>query len=935
MDFDPNETCLASPDVQANCHAVRCLLFTAPLFAVIWVLNMLGIFAVDKGLLTMVCLVSTVILLIPWVVCLFVGAEKPWVKYMILFCAEAALTFANTFLTLHTVLLFSLPLFYASLYPRRKVVLYTYVLSVCGLFISVMAGYYFGLCDTNMLLSSAFISDHIRLFFDPSNAILLPSNPWVSLFLYFVLPRSIILLVFLPIIHLISGSIAKNAVYTTKLIRLSETDALTQFYNKRKFDALAADYYPSLEHIAVLFIDINNLKQINDSFGHAQGDKAIIDVANCIASLITGTRKAFRVGGDEFVVILESPSPGEPEQVVSEFYGILSARKQNSPLPVSASAGWAAGPGRELLSLMNKADEAMYRSKRTARSADPAKIDPRTGLDHTGLDDRTFQAISGVSERMYIYLCNMQTNVSRWSANAVDYFGLPGEYMLDAGVIWESHIHPEDQAMYHADIENVFSGRQQRHSLEYRARNKHGDYVICTCSGIVQHGAAGEPDFFVGTIINHGIIDTVDPVTNLYNIYEFNNAIQSLQAARTPAAILMIGINHFHFVNDIYDYVFGNKVLYALAQAIQKAVRQRCGTVYRMDGAKFALLLRDASREEVQSLYESLSRLASEELVVEGTPVSLSISGGAVCVDNFTGGKFPIASSASYALDLSKRERHSELVFFDNELGGHTHRSIELLNALRQDIVNDCQGFHLVYQPLVQAVDGRVDGMEALLRWANPDFGEVSPGRFIPILEKESCFFTLGIWILRQALSDARPIVEANPHFFLNVNISSTQFEHSGFRDSVMDALQQTGYPPHNLCLELTERCRSLDMEYLRSELQFFRSRGIRIALDDFGTGVSSLNLISDLPVDGLKIDQGFIFQILKNKNAQMVVEATIGLAHKLGINVCLEGIETQQLRDFVLRYPADHHQGFYYIRPQPIDVLRQYLKENWDGHSD
>ena len=337
---------------------------------------------------------------------------------------------------------------------------------------------------------------------------------------------------------------------------------------------------------------------------------------------------------------------------------------------------------------------------------------------------------------------------------------------------------------YLDDSGNVFSGRQKRHSLEYRARNKYGDYVICTCSGIVQKGTDGEPDFFVGTLTNHGIIDTVDPVTNLYNIYEFNNAIQSIQSSRTPAMVLMIGINHFHFVNDVYDYVFGNKVLYALAQAIQKEAKQHRGTVYRMDGAKFALCLWEATQDSTRELYESLRRLASDSLTVEGTPVSLSISGGAVYVEKFSGSEFPIISSAAYALDLSKRERHSELVFFDNELGGDTHRSMELLDALRQDIVNGCQGFYMVYQPLVQPEDGRVSGMEALLRWKSPVFGEVTPGRFIPVLEKDACFFTLGNWLLRQALTEAKPIVDRDPHFFLNVNIAYTQIERRGFRDS-------------------------------------------------------------------------------------------------------------------------------------------------------
>ena len=934
MDFDPRTHSAAAQESQANRHTINCLVFSVLPMTAIWILTLLGVFMVDKGLMTLTCLVSDVILLTPWAVCLFTGTEKNWVKYMILFCAEAALTFISTLLTYHAVLLFALPLFCASQYSKREVVIYTYVLSVCGLFISVMGGYYFGICDANMLLlSNSSTAELIRMLADPSRTISINPNPWVTLPLHFVLPRSIILLVFVPIIQQISGGIAQNAVHTAELVRLSETDKLTQLYNRQKLDAMAAGYYATLDRIAVLFIDLNDLKQINDTHGHAQGDKAINIVAGCISGITGATRRAYRIGGDEFVVILENPRADEPDSVLAEFSDILSARQAGLPFPVSASVGWAAGPGWELPSLMEQADRAMYHSKRTVRNTPPPKAAPSPDLDRSGLDDHTFQAIASLSERTYIYLCNMQTNVSRWSANAVEYFGLPGEYMFDAGAIWAEHIHPEDREMYLTDIENVFSGRQKRHSLEYRARNKYGDYVICTCSGIVQKGTDGEPDFFVGTLTNHGIIDTVDPVTNLYNIYEFNNAIQAIQSSRTPTMVLMIGINHFHFVNDTYDYVFGNKVLYALAQAIQKEAQKRHATVYRMDGAKFALCLREATQESVRELYEVLRRLASESLTVEGTPVSLSISGGAVFVEKFAGSEFPIISCAAYALEMSKRERHSELVFFDNELSGDTHHSMELLDALRQDIVNGCHGFYMVYQPLVRPADGCTKGAEALLRWKSPIFGEVSPGRFIPVLEKDDCFFTLGNWILRQALTEARPIVDKDPHFFLNVNIAYTQIERRGFRDSLMDILRETGYPPQNLCLELTERCRSMDMECLRAELQFFRSRGIRVALDDFGTGLSSMNLICDLPVDGLKIDQSFILHILENKNAQMVVEATIGLARKLGINVCLEGVENQQLRDFVLRYPADHHQGFYYAHPQPIGIFLRYLEENRAAH--
>jgi PAS domain S-box-containing protein len=155
----------------------------------------------------------------------------------------------------------------------------------------------------------------------------------------------------------------------------------------------------------------------------------------------------------------------------------------------------------------------------------------------------------------------MQTNISRWSKSAVDYFGLPGEYMEKADEIWESYIHPDDREVYRRDIEAVFSGKKKYHELEYRVRNREGNYVICTCKGVILYGENGEPDLFAGTLSNHGIISNIDATTNLYNIYEFLNAVRQIGKTGEPTTLLMIGINQFRAVNDIYDYAFGNEVL--------------------------------------------------------------------------------------------------------------------------------------------------------------------------------------------------------------------------------------------------------------------------------------------------------------------------------------------------------------------------------------
>lgn len=206
--------------------------------------------------------------------------------------------------------------------------------------------------------------------------------------------------------------------------------------------------------------------------------------------------------------------------------------------------------------------------------------------------------------------------------------------------------------------------------------------------------------------------------------------------------------------------------------------------------------------------------------------------------------------------------------------------------------------------------------MEALLRWNHEPFGEVSPGVFIPWLENDVSFCDLGNWILEKALSDGKPILEKYPDFIINVNIAYTQLENIGFRTAVEEILKRTEFPPENLCLELTERCRVLDREYLKQEIEYFKSIGIKIAIDDFGTGFSSLNLLSELSVDTLKIDRGFVLDIEDKPTNQAIVEAVTLCARKLGVKVCIEGVETRKLIDFLNQYGAYSYQGYYYSKP-------------------
>jgi EAL domain-containing protein (putative c-di-GMP-specific phosphodiesterase class I) len=218
--------------------------------------------------------------------------------------------------------------------------------------------------------------------------------------------------------------------------------------------------------------------------------------------------------------------------------------------------------------------------------------------------------------------------------------------------------------------------------------------------------------------------------------------------------------------------------------------------------------------------------------------------------------------------------------------------------------------------------------MEALIRWQLEPYGLVSPGVFMEWIEEDPCIFDLGNWILRTALTDIKKMRDKIPGFFVNVNVAAAQLERKEFRSSVLNILKETGAKPDELCLELTERCRNLDINFLRNEVAFFHSQGIKIALDDFGTGNSSLSLALELPFDELKVDMSFIRDIKNKPQNQAMVQSIVDYAKRTNTDTCIEGIEDEEVNDYISQFGATFHQGYFYSKPVPIDQFEKIITQ-------
>jgi EAL domain-containing protein (putative c-di-GMP-specific phosphodiesterase class I) len=287
-----------------------------------------------------------------------------------------------------------------------------------------------------------------------------------------------------------------------------------------------------------------------------------------------------------------------------------------------------------------------------------------------------------------------------------------------------------------------------------------------------------------------------------------------------------------------------------------------------------------------------------------------------------------VYSCLTFAYQQSKIKNQGDLVIFRNSLNDDNRKSLEKFHVIRAAITHGFEGFYLVYQPVVDSVTEKLLGVEALLRWDNEVYGIIPPDDFIPFIEADPLFPRLGEWIIETALRDTQKLLEFVPDAVVNINLSYSQMEKISFTDTVWEKLRKVGFSPKNLCLEVTERCRLLDMELLRNVIVTLRAGGIKVALDDFGTGFSSIGILKNLPFDTIKIDKSFVMNIEKDEREKQLLNNFTDLAGVFGADVCVEGIETAGMRDIIREYGIHSFQGYYYSKPITIDKLLEKVKD-------
>lgn len=639
----------------------------------------------------------------------------------------------------------------------------------------------------------------------------------------------------------------------------------------------------------------------------------------------------FRLSGDEFVVLLA-------EADRSEAVRRMTAAQADMKTGAEGAGGFCfgiaeAGGDRERTAagLLKEADSALYTAKRNLhiqRAEERLQFHPQVArdLDAFTYDEKLLYDALVRSTDDYLYVCNMKTGVFRYPQTMVDEFGLPGQVIENAAAVWGAKVHDQDKAAFLEANQDISDGRTESHCVEYRARNRRGEWLWMRCRGRLERDENGEPTLFAGFITNLGKKNKIDQLTGLYNKLEFEEECRRLLEAGSLTCMLF-GIDDLKRVNSLYDRQFGDEVIRIVSQRMQSYLPANA-QMFRMDGDEFAVLIRGDSRATVRSFFHAVQEAFSTQQTYQGRKFYCTLSCGCVFAPRDGEEYQKLFKRAACTLEAAKRSGKDRIEFFTPETLTHLERALELTELLRESVERNFDGFRLVYQPVFD-LDRRLVGAEALCRWACPQYGEVPPGEFIGLLESSGLILRVGRWIYRQALRRCAAYLAVCPDFQISINLSCLQMEDASLYAFLTETAAELGVSPEHVVLELTESYLAANLSALSDLLKRLRGAGFRIAMDDFGTGYSSLSLLKRAPIDIVKLDCSFVQGIRESAFDQAFIRLTVELCHIAGIQACLEGVETAEEYAVVRPLHPDYFQGFWLGRPcGPEEFRARFLEK-------
>ena len=495
---------------------------------------------------------------------------------------------------------------------------------------------------------------------------------------------------------------------------------------------------------------------------------------------------------------------------------------------------------------------------------------------------------------------------------------------------WSRLIHPDDLPRVYDAVKATLEDRTPVYQCEYRIRAKDGSWKWVLSRGVVvERDEHGKPAIMTGTMSDisarkeaddqswrHAYMDALTGVPNRRHFREqLELALLRSQRSGEKTALLFIDLDRFKEVNDVFGHDAGDALLVEAVGRIRGCVRQTDLTA-RLGGDEFIVMLNQfAELKHVEFTCDSILEALGRPFQVGAESVYVSASIGVALFPHDACEPDDLVRRADQAMYAAKKNGRNQFCFFTAAMDQKAHLRLRLSNELRHAL--DGGQLEVHYQPVLDLESGSIVKAEALLRWRHPELGVVEPSVFIPIAEEAGLIGRIGDWVFQQAgAASRRWRSELGVTVQVSVNKSPLQFRTHGSDADWLRHLEQLGVPGGHIAVEITEGVLLHASPNVCEQLIKYRNAGVQVAIDDFGTGYSSMAYLQKFHIDYLKIDQSFVCDIATNAAQRTIAESIVVMAHKLGLKVIAEGVETSEQLDVLRRAGCDYGQGFYFSRP-------------------
>lgn len=532
----------------------------------------------------------------------------------------------------------------------------------------------------------------------------------------------------------------------------------------------------------------------------------------------------------------------------------------------------------------------------------------------------------GESSHEYYFYYDFHDRTAVFSRNTWDRFDLSRteENTCTPRQLYEI-VHPQDHPIVLMQFRRLSRGEESFYEGRYRLRSRTGEYVWVTSCGKSRMGEDGRPKWMIGRLVPTDS-GTEQPV-HLFDLNRLKQDAEIYLEEKTPASLLVIGVDNLRAINLKHGRRYGDTVLARLHASFEEAVygRQR---VYHTVGDCYAAILPYTAETQATEVFRYVQKRMAD---------CCTLSAGCVPLLTY---RIPDAETlyqyAEVTLAAAKRQGRDKIVFFSVEDYEKELSTLELKDELTRSVEQEFRGFSLVYQPQVRTHTMGLYGAEALLRYWSEKRGAVPPTEFIPLLEQSGLIGKVGLWALRQALTQCRIWRRKMPDFHMGVNLSFAQLYQESIARDVLDALKESGLPGSALTLEVTESLELVEYTRINEIFRQWKLNGIEISVDDFGTGYSGLSRLKELEVDEIKIDGMFVSNIHRSAYNYRLLSNMIQLAESSRIRVCCEGVESEDELQVLQELGPMLLQGYLIAQPCTTAQLEAlFLEEDSPAYRD